>query len=513
MKHTLIYLSFLMACLAGHQTYAQGHSQSYAQVASQGSTSKAKFAVTFATTPQRNAAIKANMQADYGLHLQAFGVRVGAGPGQVQAIVQKPLISREASWNKATNDWRSDSSRVMYRYTDDGLPRLRAGFKYSRNDSSSKILYKYDAAGNDTLTIFQLRRAGVWVNFFRSVNRYDTQGALIYTALDDWNATGRRWVLSSGIRYTNTYDAQNRLIEEVQEGTDFATTAWGLETRSVYNFPAPTGGFDTQTDYAYDTATSGWLPETRLANLIWRNFDLFESYGYDFLSYNGADFDTSARVAITYSAAPSTDNVVIISEDNGAGLVPTTRITSTSTATTSLELTQTWDGTDWINDGRSTRKSDDFGNLLSATEESFARQSWDTTSGTINRYTYAGTNEIASIIRSAFNSDTGRTLRDSRSIYEDFAPFIVAVSAKAPGGSLRIIPQPAGAEARVSIPTGSIASVAIYSIAGKLLLSQAMVGSSSASCTIPTNSLPAGIYMLRATDTKRQVFTNRLLVK
>ncbi len=249
----------------------------------------------------------------------------------------------------------SDLRVAEHQDTPNSCLNLEWNMANSSWDSSALDSYLYYPNGDRSQMLVSLYNNNAWVDWHKSVYRYDNGHQLIRTDILEWSGTswdtierydvewdsygnptldmhfvynGSVWDSSSGDRFTYTYYNGNLVAEQLSESYSSFNHSWSLNERWVYHYTAQ-NEWDSLTFY-YDNSGQ-WEPYEQMVDVVFHNFakESFASYRYQQFNgawedigrvhYNFGAFDSYVGIMEGYTGSWDTtgkDSVIMDAEDH-----------------------------------------------------------------------------------------------------------------------------------------------------------------------------------------------------
>ncbi len=171
------------------------------------------------------------------------------------------------------------------RYDAAGRLAKQVIYSYSDQDSTWRTLWRYDAAGRDTLQISQNWIAGGWRDTTRRLHVYDAEGNLMLEETLERKPGQAGFKIDYGTKYTYLRDAQNRVIERHQYRFADDSGRYTIRQKQYLRYTGTATEHDVQEEY-YLSANRLWLPIEKFTGITWRNYA--KRYMKDYLKYTGS---------------------------------------------------------------------------------------------------------------------------------------------------------------------------------------------------------------------------------
>ncbi|WP_321426105.1 T9SS type A sorting domain-containing protein [uncultured Bacteroides sp.] len=175
------------------------------------------------------------------------------------SVKQKLDSTVERSWK--VNDWVK-STKDEYTYDANG--KWTVGVYYNWNDTTkvwvrdTKDEYTYNANGKWATDVNSKwnKTSSQWVNNTKEEFTYDANGYFTQILISDWNATTSQWVKASKEEFT--YNASGYYTQILISDWDVTTSQWVASMKYVYTYDA-NGKNTLMLASSWDTVTSQWV--------------------------------------------------------------------------------------------------------------------------------------------------------------------------------------------------------------------------------------------------------------
>jgi len=303
-------------------------------------------------------------------------------------------------------------------------------------DWGSEMVYEYDAQGRILSIIYSYYSWGNWNPEWKNIMEYDESGLLLAMTEKYWDAVEQEWI--------------NNYFEEYH----YVNNEWS----EIFGF-------------LWDEMEEEWLPELRIKDIVWVNFDAFLWASYTFMMHNGVDWVNYERASATYNSMEMPLSF----------------------------LFEIWSGTSWVNDWQSTWTYDSFYNILLITDEEWSGDAWVLTWGYSFDYEYDANNNVAvEYLEVYYDEGKGwEKVHKLESWYENVAG-ITAGEVKQ--FSVHIYPNPAGSYLNIQVDPFTIKSPVHYQIldfAGRSIMAGQLDSNHGAGAQLNLQDISGGVYLLR----------------
>lgn len=248
------------------------------------------------------------------------------------------------------------------------LPGRSVNYFWDDNASiwiyTDSSLYTYNAAG---LLTNQTNRSGFFFN--RTVNTYDAQGRTTEALQQNWDLSTNQW--ENSFRIVRIYDAQSSQIENRFDLFNLSTNVWEISSgnKNIITYNA-SNLITTDVTQTWNQSLSIWEDDFRITNYIYNSNGAATQY--DFQIKNGANWDNDFRIKDTYdlsgklvdeivqtwsvSAYINSDRFTNVTWHNWTGSPNTNAIASYT-----IQEWGTPNANQWNTSGRSNATYDNFG--------------------------------------------------------------------------------------------------------------------------------------------------------
>lgn len=285
-------------------------------------------------------------------------------------------------WNPSSSQWDS-LNRFAFSYVNTGGLQEKLSWLFDGNTFilNSRETHNYNAQGFDSLTVVEEWTGNAWEPSYKFDRTFDPYGNVTQSIGSVWD--GFVWDTSSGYRAIFTYHPNTEVASVIQEGYAVGS-GWNPEYQQTWSLDG-LGRWDTVTGYLPDQG--GWVPDKRLLDLHWRDFELQQPDSARFESFTNNNWGDFQRFRVTYSQFDSQEWIY---EKPGLGWVPTDRFIFNydSLGYEVLNEAFTWDA------------------------------GWDQFDGVITHLSYDSLGQRTEVWTEVLSS--GNYVKDKRQVYQDF---------------------------------------------------------------------------------------------
>ncbi|MFN8396393.1 MAG: T9SS type A sorting domain-containing protein [Bacteroidia bacterium] len=231
--------------------------------------------------------------------------------------IDYPEVCIGFDWNASASRWDS-VDRTEFSYVNTGGLQEKLGWLYNGNSFilNSRETHHYNAAGYDSLTLAEEWSGSAWEPDYKFDRTFDAYGNVTQSIGSTWN--GLAWDTSSGYRATFTYHPNTAVASVIQESYAVGS-GWNPDYQQTWSLDG-LGRWDTVTGYLPDQ--SGWIPDKRLLDMHWRDFELKQPDSARFESFDTGSWEDFQRFRVTYGQFDSQEWIY---EKPGLGWQPTDR--------------------------------------------------------------------------------------------------------------------------------------------------------------------------------------------
>lgn len=270
---------------------------------------------------------------------------------KAQSLPQRTL---EFNWDDATTDWEimPDSIYTMYNSNGNVLRETRVHYFDATNSSVSATAYTYNA-GQRLIAEYNMYLTGQqWDTTYKSLHEYDSHGNPTLSSY--YGKTSGVWELHDSYKTLNTYDGNDRLIQDITQLWD--ETEYVNESKSIYTYDV-SGKINSATFMTWNTGTSAFDSSARIINIVWfkwaQNIEDGLIQSYEMQEWTGSTYALAARMNSAYD---SHDNMTEEKEEawvSGGWEVDYWEkfaLTYNSNSNLTQRISQSWDGSELVND-------------------------------------------------------------------------------------------------------------------------------------------------------------------
>lgn len=213
-----------------------------------------------------------------------------------------------------------------------------------------------------------------WTSNYKRLFTYDANGNLLTEEyVFKPNLSIDVWATSS--KTINTYNANNKMIEQVYEDWDTSTNTKSYSYKTVYNYNAQ----NNLTDFIdYKLENNQWIADSKL--ILSYNSDNQITTGIFYL-WNGSSFvldtDDSERTTLNYNSDNQLYNIVTEAWNGSAWVMDYKTDNTFSNGKLVQAITSTYNGTSWVNDYKIDYTYDSNDNKLSETYSEINNGVWE----------------------------------------------------------------------------------------------------------------------------------------
>lgn len=192
------------------------------------------------------------------------------------AVNYLPTLATNYYWDTLTKSYLGGNVEAI-KYNSLGKIISQTSFYPNSKDSISKTLYQYYPNGAGEEEISQRWNGTSWENNRKYTSLIDGYGNETENTNYTWQAITKSWSIESGNKTIYVYDKDDRMLEEIRKGYDNGT--FENLNKTVYTYANLLDkGFNAVTFYNWDIIA--WVPETRVLDIVWKNFDDFDVTSY-----------------------------------------------------------------------------------------------------------------------------------------------------------------------------------------------------------------------------------------
>lgn len=431
----------------------------------------------------------------------------------------RPGRSVNYSWDDQASQWNyTDTSFYTYNLAGDPLSEL------SRNGlPNSRRLSNYDAQGRLTQELFQFWNNinNQWVNNNRSNYVYNNQGYMTEQTHEFYNITTNLWELHSGQKNILSYDASNRITNNIFQSYNSTTNLWENDFR--------------ETAFTYDANNNILSLESKLPNGV--NWDNHFKYIFVYSInnepvqltgqfWNGNAYDNDTRwINLVFHdwCGWYCDNIAIQSGTLQVWDTPVNNQWNNSERLSSsydafggyVETWEGYNGNSWENTSKYSEFVDNKFNYTGDRYEDWdnVNNVWEIMNETKYIHTYDGADNIAQTIFQYWDFTNMTLMNQQKKVYANFT-YVGMNENHIQTGSLNIFPNPCSGECSIDNAVGVLDRNAdyqfkIFDAQGKLVHSEPLSGSS---LKFSTNGITPGIYFYHLLNTTGQIKSGKLIV-
>lgn len=359
-----------------------------------------------------------------------------------------------------------------------------------------RTTYAYDEYQNFTEYIYYIWTGTNWeINYGnRSVITYGPNGEELERLDQYYDYNLMEWVNSSML--ISTYDENGYLVEEIY--AYWYDGVWNYDFRDVYTIDA-NGTWLELTTYYWNGGD--WAPESKVIDIVWHNWGLFQVASAIIQYYDGAMWFNDERVTGTYNG----NNYIMLYEmfwDDS--WEPYERETYTETASEHQTLWEYFVSGDWLNDQRYTDYFDDHSQNSGYKSEYWEEEKSDASAGwmldyySVNLNTYDEDDHLVETIMQYWDFGSQSLLNSNRFVYSNFTSNVSEIGADM---GLKIFPNPASdwVEIQNLRAVNQHYEYRLLDLSGKIILSGTIAEGPS---VIPVEQLQKGLYILHVTNSR-----------
>lgn len=349
-------------------------------------------------------------------------------------------------WDSDKKGWENNWKEVMF--FDSYGNQVFYGF-YVWNigqwllDWGSEMLYEYDAQGSILSVTYSYYSWGNWNPDWKNILEYDENGLLMFMTEQNWDNFEQEWV--------------NGYLEEYH----YLNNEWS----EIFGF-------------SWDDTEEAWMPEIRMKDIVWANFNKFLWASYTLMIYNGVDWVDDERGSASYNSLDMPLHFIF----------------------------EIWSGTSWVNDWQSIWQYDSFYNISLITDEEWIGGTWVLIWGYSFDFEYDANNNVAvEYLEVYYEVGKGwEKVHKLENWYEDVSG-IAAVEVKP--FSIHVYPNPAGSYLNIQVDEFSIKSslnFQILDISGRTIMSGQLDSNHSTGVQLNIQDISGGVYLFRVTSGNRE---------
>ncbi len=448
---------------------------------------------------------------------EGYSVLPWSAPTTPVTLVSKYGSSKEYDWNDTTSTW-TYAEEGRFKYDSRGNLVARYYLAPTSLDSLGRVLYSYDAAGNQTwrgsynydpgngtwvyvsydssyydtrrnnlltITRYYSSVAGTFVNSLQVVNVYDSFGNRTETRTDSWSATAIGWETVTGRKTAYTYTPQgypNTILTSAWNSNNQVYDDRERDTILVNAAGVPTGY------YAYLMTANGFRLRLKYDSLQW----------YEYTSPLLATSKPSRYIIQGRGLGVWTDSLRSISTYGSTG------------SYTILTQNRTLAG--WQPLRRQYSNYDQNGLYTG-----FRIETYSASAGSFrglvgfNRVPTYATNgiDLLEIINQNWDGTNQSWKNSTRAVYTDFTQ-LTSLASTSEHGNLKVYPNPASCWVNVKTTAGLEGSMRLTNALGQLVYAANINGESVQ--MIDLDGLPKGIYYLEVQQSGQANRSAKLIV-
>lgn len=216
-------------------------------------------------------------------------------------------------------------------------------FNGGQDTSRSRSDYQYNANNQElsSLSTSWNSMQSTWDSSYKSFNTYDAYGH--NTMHESYYMSFGVWNFSYGYKSIPTYNANNRVLEEVSQSWEEHLGAYRNSSKSVYGYIGQ-DVINELIQYNWDTITSTFVLEGRINNIVWYKYDVnnlddSKVGSFTFQEWNDPNYEDIGRVSQLYDMYDN-ETEYKAEEKVGNTWVANDESTNTLTYNTLSQLTQ-----------------------------------------------------------------------------------------------------------------------------------------------------------------------------
>lgn len=387
--------------------------------------------------------------------------------GISKAASAKPLpqTTTKFSWNENTMGWDLYPDTIYRTYNSGGniltenTAYYDSSFSYSSNRS-----FVYNAMGKE-IASYQVDWNGMtmtWDTTSKSVTTYDNLGAgseYIYYS-KDMGGTGD-WMINYAYKNIPTYDANNKVIEDINQEWVRHLNAYRNSDKSVYTYNGA-NQISGLNGYNWDTVSNTFVVSIRIKDVVWH-------------SWLPNDLENSA--IISYTA-------------------------------------QEWDGTDFIDAERALNAYDSQDNQTEEKNETWSGTEWEVDYWNQYTLTYSANDELIQRITKGWDDTEAEFLNEQKEVFADFyVPTTVGLNnINNLQQAFSVFPNPINGNGTLTVQFTTAtegAALSLTDVTGKELLN---VKLESTETNVQLPVLKTGLYIYKTIENNKVIGTGKLTV-
>lgn len=256
-----------------------------------------------------------------------------------------PQSTTHHYWNNDLGVWEYPShTTTSYDNSGNILITINESYFNGGTDTTRfRYDYQYNAA-NQEIASYGTNRNTIqqtWDSTNKSFTNYDANGSQILH--ESYYKNSGNWEFSYGYKSIPTYNANNKVLEEIGQEWVEHLGAYRNSSKSVFGYIGQ-DVINELIQYEWDTTTSTFILDGRITNIVWYKYDANDLDnskvgGFTFQGWNDTIFFDLSRISQLYD---SHDNETEFkSEDKvGNAWIATSETTNTLTYNTLSQLTQ-----------------------------------------------------------------------------------------------------------------------------------------------------------------------------
>lgn len=393
----------------------------------------------------------------------------------------------------------------------------RAGIReeYYPNDTDNSIwvknnattTYTYDNLGNTTVELRKWWVFTAWENLEQIVNTYNIHNDRTESKNQSWQ--NNNWVTDGGYQNAYTYDANNKIIVDVEKRWN--RDLGGLENSQKTDYTYSNNELKEITYSSWDYVNRNWTYQEKYI-YVWYNFDKEQPLSIVIEANNYGKLETNERRTFTYTG----NNYVGVADLLVAGnWEHAFRYTYSELDTygSYTSVGEEYIDGNWVNSDKETDIYDSKKNEISYIGEGWISNAWVKNYEYKYIYTYDINNNITSEIYQTWDNSTQLLRNYSKYVYSNYQ-IILDVPEIAADSQINMFPNPTNGRFAIQFMDTQQKTenrkVEIYNMLGEKIYFTNL--KQQTTNEIDLSKSPKGIYMVQVSEGAK-VYNRKIVVQ